>query len=72
MLGTITRTITQTETPTQINYGLMFAAGALATSLALLSTDSETLNLVITLLFGFTVGTWISHLVRMLYTAKNE
>jgi len=69
MLSTFIKTFTQIDTETRIQYGLMFLFGTLCLLAAAAPLDTLTKAVVVSVLFGFTGGLWISHLVGVIQRA---
>jgi hypothetical protein len=54
---------------TRIQYGLMFLFGALCLVAAVAPLDILVKAVVVSALFGFTSGLWVSHLVQIIQSA---
>lgn len=61
--------VRQVDLETRIQYGLMVLFGALCLVAAVAPLELLTKAVVVSVLFGFTGGLWISHLVQVLQRA---
>ena len=57
---------------TRIQYGLMFLFGTLSLLAAIAPLDLVVKAVVVSTLFGFTAGIWISHLVQIIQKAADN
>lgn len=69
MASTLTETFTRIDTQTRIQYGLMLLFGTLCLLAAVAPLETTTKAVVVSALFGFTGGLWISHLVQIIQRA---
>ena len=65
----VTNTLRQVNIETRIQYGLMILFGALSLIAAVAPLDVLTKAVVVSVLFGFTGGLWVSHLIQVLHRA---
>ncbi|QGA82027.1 putative membrane protein [Halomicrobium sp. LC1Hm] len=72
MRSTITRPLTRIDTETRIQYGLMLLFGTLCLLAAVAPLELMTKVVVVSVLFGFTGGLWVSHLVQIVQRAAPE
>jgi hypothetical protein len=57
---------------TRVQYGLMFLFGSLSLVAAVAPLGELTKVAVVAMLFGFTAGLWISHLIQLVQRAVTE
>jgi hypothetical protein len=69
MASTLTETFTRIDTETRIQYGLMVLFGTLCLLAAVAPLELMTKAVVVSALFGFTGGLWVSHLVQIIQRA---
>ena len=62
-------TLRQVDVEIRVQYGLMVLFGALSLIAAVAPLELLTKAVVVSVLFGFTGGLWISHLVQVLQKA---
>ena len=72
MSTTVGDQIRQLELETRIQYGLMFLFGALCLIAAFAPLELLVKSVVVSTLFGFTAGIWVSHLVQVVQTAAEQ
>lgn len=72
MSTNLTATIQQLQLETRIQYGLMFLFGTLCLLAAIAPLGTVTKAVVVSALFGFTGGIWISHLVQIVQKAADR
>jgi hypothetical protein len=57
---------------TRIQYGMMFLFGALCLVAAVAPLDTLVKAVVVSVLFGFTAGLWVSHLIQIVQSAVDR
>jgi hypothetical protein len=72
MSTNLTATIQQLQLETRIQYGLMFLFGTLCLLAAVAPLETVTKAVLVSALFGFTGGIWISHLVQIVQKAADR
>ncbi|MFY4811524.1 hypothetical protein ACOJIV_02285 [Haloarcula sp. AONF1] len=75
MSSTFTQTIARIDLDTRIQYGMMLLFGGLCLVAAASPLGTLTKAVVVSALFGFTGGLWVSHLVQIIQeaaTAQSE
>lgn len=72
MSTNLTATIQQLQLETRIQYGMMFLFGTLCLLAAVAPLETVTKAVVVSALFGFTGGIWISHLVQIVQKAADR
>ena len=65
----IVDTIESLDLDTRIQYGMMFLFGALCLVAAVAPLELLVKAVVVSVLFGFTAGLWVSHLVQIVQSA---
>jgi hypothetical protein len=66
------KAVEQLDLDTRIQYGMMFLFGALCLVAAVAPLDLLTKAVVVSVLFGFTAGLWVSHLVQIVQSAVDR
>ena len=69
MRSTLVQTITRLDLDTRIQYGMMLLFGGLCLVAAVAPLATLTKAVVVSALFGFTGGLWVSHLVQIIQRA---
>ncbi len=72
MSTTVGDQIRQLELETRIQYGLMFLFGALCLIAAVAPLELLVKSVIVSTLFGFTAGIWVSHLVQIVQKAAEQ
>ena len=72
MSTALTETIQRIDTETRIQYGMMFLFGALCLVAAVAPLELLTKAVIVSTLFGFTGGIWVSHLVQVVQKAAER
>lgn len=72
MSANLTKTLGRFDIETRIQYGLMFLFGALSLVAAVAPLELLTKAVVVSSLFGFTAGIWVSHLVQIVQRAAGR
>jgi len=72
MSTTITKQIRQLDLETRIQYGLMFLFGTLCLIAAVAPLELLIKAVIVSTLFGFTAGLWVSHLVQIVQKAAEK
>ncbi|MFC7132633.1 MULTISPECIES: hypothetical protein [Salinibaculum] len=57
---------------TRIQYGMMFLFGTLCLAAAIAPLELLTKAVLVSVLFGFTAGLWVSHLVQVVQRAAGR
>lgn len=74
MSDTLSESLRRIKIQTRVQYGLMFLFGSLSLVAAVAPLDELTKVAVVAMLFGFTAGLWVSHLIQLVQAAvaKND
>jgi hypothetical protein len=72
MNSTPTTTLQRLDLETRIQYGLMFLFGGLCLLAAIAPLDLLVKAVIVSTLFGFTAGIWVSHLVQIVQQAAER
>jgi hypothetical protein len=72
MNSTLTTTLQRLDLETRIQYGLMFLFGSLCLLAAIAPLDLLVKAVIVSTLFGFTAGIWVSHLVQIVQQAAER
>jgi fatty acid desaturase len=72
MTANFTQTLRNLDVDTRIQYGLMFLFGGLCLLAAVAPLAVLTKAVVVSVLFGFTAGIWVSHLVQIVQHAAEQ
>jgi MFS superfamily sulfate permease-like transporter len=69
MRSTVSQTVARIDLDTRIQYGMMLLFGTLCLVAAASPLGTLTKAVVVSALFGFTGGLWVSHLVQIIQEA---
>lgn len=72
MSTNLTTKLQRLDPETRIQYGLMFLFGTLCLIAAVAPLDLVVKSVLVSTLFGFTAGIWVSHLVQIVQKAAGE
>jgi hypothetical protein len=72
MNATLPQTLQRLDLETRIQYGLMFLFGALCLLAAVAPLELLTKAVIVSTLFGFTAGIWVSHLIQIVQKAAGK
>ncbi|MEF8843013.1 MAG: hypothetical protein V5A62_15545 [Haloarculaceae archaeon] len=72
MSANLTKTIERLDPETRIQYGMMVLFGALCLIAAIAPLELLTKAVIVSTLFGFTGGIWVSHLVQIVQKATER
>ncbi|WP_254831357.1 hypothetical protein [Haloglomus salinum] len=72
MNSTLTTTLQRLDLETRIQYGLMFLFGSLCLLAAIAPLELLVKAVIVSTLFGFTAGIWVSHLVQIVQQAAER
>jgi hypothetical protein len=72
MSTTLTKELRRLDLETRIQYGLMLLFGTLCLIAAVAPLDVLIKAVIVSTLFGFTAGIWISHLVQVVQRAAEQ
>jgi hypothetical protein len=72
MSANLTTKLQQLDLETRLQYGLMFLFGGLCLVAAVAPLELLTKAVIVSTLFGFTGGIWISHLVQIVQRAADR
>jgi hypothetical protein len=72
MNSTLTTTLQRLDLETRIQYGLMFLFGGLCLLAAIAPLELLVKAVIVSTLFGFTAGIWVSHLVQIVQQAAER
>jgi ABC-type proline/glycine betaine transport system permease subunit len=71
MTANFTQTLRKLDVDTRIQYGLMFLFGGLCLLAAVAPLALLTKAVIVSVLFGFTAGIWVSHLIQIIQQAAD-
>lgn len=72
MSANLTKTLERFDPETRIQYGMMVLFGALCLIAAIAPLELLTKAVIVSTLFGFTGGIWVSHLVQIVQKAAER
>lgn len=72
MISTLSRELRRLDLETRIQYGLMLLFGTLCLIAAVAPLELLPKAVVVSTLFGFTAGIWVSHLVQVVQKAAER
>jgi hypothetical protein len=72
MSANLTTTLQQLDIETRIQYGMMFLFGTLCLIAAAAPLEILSKAVIVSTLFGFTAGIWVSHLVQIVQKAAKQ
>ena len=72
MSANLIKTLQQLDLETRLQYGMMFLFGALCLIAAAAPLELLTKAVIVSTLFGFTGGIWVSHLVQIVQNASKR
>jgi len=72
MSANLTKTLGRFDLETRIQYGMMFLFGTLSLVAAVAPLELLVKVVIVSSLFGFTAGIWVSHLVQIVQRAADN
>lgn len=72
MSTSLRKNLRRIDLETRIQYGLMFLFGTLSLIAAIAPLELVFKAVIVSTLFGFTAGIWISHLVQIIQNAAGK